>query len=269
MSATTADGGDNAGGIRAVSRAWRVLRAFTPDRMSLSLADLVRETGLPRTTVLRLVDTLAGEGLLEVGADAQIRVGTSLIAFAAFAESAWAVPAASLARMRALAAETGETVSLYVREGTRRVVVGQAPSPNTLRHAVQPGDELPMTVGSAAYVLLGMEPEAELDGLIARIVADADAGDTAGTADAGEIREGVALATSQGWSLTHGQREAGNSGLAVPVRFPDARRPARTVVLALGGPTVRFTEDKIPGFVHAVRRCAEDVARTGLPPALY
>nr|WP_275942247.1 IclR family transcriptional regulator C-terminal domain-containing protein [Streptomyces spiramenti] len=171
--------------------------------------------------------------------------------------------------MRALAAETGETVSLYVREGTRRVVVGQAPSPNTLRHAVQPGDELPMTVGSAAYVLLGMEPEAELDGLIARIVADADAGDTAGTADAGEIREGVALATSQGWSLTHGQREAGNSGLAVPVRFPDARRPARTVVLALGGPTVRFTEDKIPGFVHAVRRCAEDVARTGLPPALY
>ncbi|MFX4291563.1 IclR family transcriptional regulator [Streptomyces bohaiensis] len=272
MSAPTADGGDNAGGIRAVSRAWRVLRTFTPDRMSLSLADLVRETGLPRTTVLRLVDTLAGEGLLEVGADAQVRVGTSLIAFAAFAESAWAVPAASLARMRALAAETGETVSLYVREGTRRVVVGQAPSPNTLRHAVQPGDELPMTVGSAAYVLLGMEPESELDGLINRIVAESgtDGGTGGGgTTDAAGIREGVALAVSQGWSLTHGQREAGNSGLAVPVRFPDARPPARPVVLALGGPTVRFTDDRIPGFVHAVRRCAEDVARTGLPPALY
>ncbi|MGV9388336.1 helix-turn-helix domain-containing protein, partial [Streptomyces olivaceus] len=56
MSPTT-DGG---GGIRAVSRAWQVLRTFTPERTSLTLNDLVHETGLPRTTVLRLVETLAG-----------------------------------------------------------------------------------------------------------------------------------------------------------------------------------------------------------------
>ncbi|TDC67392.1 IclR family transcriptional regulator [Streptomyces hainanensis] len=262
MVSTPAGESVDGGGIRAVSRAWRVLRAFTPERMSLTLADLVRETGLPRTTVLRLVDTLAAENLLESGADGRIRVGTSLIAFAAFADAAWTVPPASLARMQALAAETGETVSLYVRDGVRRVVVGQAPSPNTLRHAVQPGDELPMSVGSAAYVLLSLEPAAELDGLVARIVAESGG-------DPEAIGAGVAAARERGWSLTHGQREAGNSGLAVPVPSPGGRPPARTTVLALGGPTVRFTEDRIQGFVHAVRRCAEDIARTGLPPALY
>ncbi|MDT0319856.1 IclR family transcriptional regulator [Streptomyces millisiae] len=263
MTTDVTESADGAGGgIRAVSRSWAVLRAFTPERMSLSLADLVRETGLPRTTVLRLVDTLAAEGLLESGADGQIRVGARLIAFAAFADAAWTVPPASLARMQALAAETGETVSLYVREGTRRVVVGQAPSPNTLRHAVQQGDELPMSVGSAAYVLLSLEPPADRDGLIDRIVAEAGG-------DAAALRKGVASAAEQGWSLSHGHREAGNSGLAVPVPATGGRPPARMSVLALGGPTVRFTDDRIPGFVHAVRRCAEDIARTGLPPALY
>ncbi|AXB41469.1 IclR family transcriptional regulator [Amycolatopsis albispora] len=259
MKSVEADG--EGGGIRAVSRAWRVLRAFSPEHMSLSVAELVRETGLPRTTVLRLVDTLAAEGLLETAADGHVRVGTSLIGFAAFAEAAWTVPEASLARMRELAAETGETVSLYVRKGLSRVVIGQAPSPNTLRHVVQPGDELPLSAGAAAHVLLSLEPADGRDELITQVARD----------DAAPLRAGVETATEAGWSVSHGQREPGNSGLAVPIPFaPEAGRvPARPVVLALGGPTVRFTEDRIPGFVTAVRRCAEDLARTGVPPALY
>ncbi|MEU6644109.1 IclR family transcriptional regulator [Saccharomonospora sp. NPDC046836] len=253
------------GGIRAVSRAFRVLQAFSADRMTLGVAEIVRATGLPRTTVLRLIETLTAEGVLESGVDGQVRVGTRMIGWAAFAEAAWAVPEASLARMRELATETGETVSLYVRKGLHRVVVGQAPSPNTLRHVVQTGDELPLWAGSAAYVLLGLEPPAERDELIARVSATAESPSNADT-----LRDGVEHAMAQGWSISHGQREPGNTGLAVPVDpATGARALARPVVLALGGPTVRFTDDKIPGFVAAVRRCADDIARTGLPPALY
>ncbi|MEV7084541.1 IclR family transcriptional regulator [Streptomyces sp. NPDC093085] len=250
------------GSVRAVSRAWQVLRAFSPERMSLTPADLVRETGLPRTTVLRLVETLAGEGLVESGQDGRIRVGTSLIAFSAFAETAWTVPPASLARMRALAAETGETVSLYVRSGTRRVVVGQAPSPSTLRHVVEPGDVLTLSAGSAAYVLLGLEPPDVREELVARIAEETGAAP-------GELGDAARGAAERGWWVTHGEREPGNSGLAVPVPFPEGGAPARPPVLAVGGPTVRFTEEKIPGFVAAARACARDLAGTGLPPALY
>ncbi|GAA2691045.1 MULTISPECIES: IclR family transcriptional regulator [Actinosynnema] len=258
MSASSTAVEGDGGGIRAVSRAWRVLRAFTPERVSLSVAELVRETGLPRTTVLRLVETLAGEGLLEQGAaDGQVRVGTALIAFAAFADAAWALPEATAARMRALAAETGETVSLYVRSGVRRVVVGQAPSPNTLRHVVQPGDELPLSVGSAAYVLLSLESAAVLEGLLPQVSDDVEG-----------MRAAIAEAAERGWCLTHGQREPGNTGLAVPVPEVGGRGRGRPVVLALGGPTVRFGDEKVPGFVAAVQRCAADIAVSGLPPAL-
>jgi|SRR5690606_2547512 len=251
------------GGIRAVSRAFRVLRAFTPGRMSMGVAELVRETGLPRTTVLRLVETLAAEDVLEFGGDGQIRVGTRMIGLAAFAAAAWEVPDKSLQRMRELAAETGETVSLYVRKGLRRVVVGQAPSPNTLRHVVQPGDELPLSAGAAAYVLLGLEPKADREALVERVIAQA------GSA-AGEILQSrVEAAIADGWAISHGHREPGNTGLAVPIRSGSDRPLGRPAVLALGGPTVRFTEDKIPGFVAAARGCADDLARTGLPPALY
>ena len=46
-----------ASGVRAVSRALDVLHAFTPERTSLSIGELVTASGLPRTTVLRLVET--------------------------------------------------------------------------------------------------------------------------------------------------------------------------------------------------------------------
>ncbi|APU13200.1 transcriptional regulator, IclR family [Actinoalloteichus sp. GBA129-24] len=255
------------GGIRAVSRAFRVLGAFSVDRMSLGVAEIVRETGLPRTTVLRLVETLQAEGMLEFGADGQVRVGTRMIGLAAFADAAWTLPAASLVRMRELAAATGETVSLYVRRGLHRVVVGQAPSPNMLRHVVQTGDELPMWGGSAALVLFGLEPPAERDELIERTARSPES-----QSDADTIRRGVESALANGWSISHGRREPGNTGLAVPIPADPAAgadAPARRAVLALGGPTIRFTEDKIPGFVAAVRACAEDIARTGLPPALH
>ncbi|ASO18709.1 DNA-binding IclR family transcriptional regulator [Actinoalloteichus hoggarensis] len=255
------------GGIRAVSRAFRVLGAFSVDRMSLGVAEIVRSTGLPRTTVLRLIETLQAEGLLEFGADGQVRVGTRMIGLAAFAEAAWTLPAASLARMRELAAATGETVSLYVRRGLRRVVVGQAPSPNMLRHVVQTGDELPMWGGSAAFVLLGLEAPDDREELIQRVARLPES-----RSDADAIRRSVDQAVADGWYISHGQREPGNTGLAVPM-LPDPNAdggvPVRPAVLALGGPTIRFTEDRIPGFVAAVRACADDIARTGLPPALH
>lgn len=253
------------GGIRAVSRALQVLAVFTADRMTVSPADLVRETGLPRTTVLRLVDTLAADAMLDIGSDGQIRVGTRLLSWAVFADAAWAAPAATMRRLQNLAAETGETVSVYVRQKLRRVVIAQSPSPHSLRHVVQVGDELELWGGASAMVLLGLEPADIRDDLIRQIAAAPNSG-----ADAGTVCERVDLACRDRWAISHGAREAGNSGLAVPVPRVSSSPPlARPVALGLGGPTARFTDDRVPGFVDALRAAARDIASIGLAPALY
>jgi len=279
-----------ASGVRAVSRALDVLQAFTPERTSLSIGELVKAAGLPRTTVLRLVETLVAERMLQHVADGRVAVGTRLIRWGAFAAAAWTVPEATAARMAELAAETGETVSLYVRSGTTRVVVAQSPSPHSLRHVVQVGDELPLWKGAAGMVLLSsVAPEAlgaEVAALAAAVAGSgagaasgsgaasgAGAASGSGVADgsAAEVVDEEALvarvdqARAAGWSLSHGVREPGNSGMAVPVPSRDGAQP---VALALGGPTSRFTDEATASFLGALQAASSDIARTGLPPAL-
>ncbi|NIJ04826.1 IclR family transcriptional regulator [Frigoribacterium faeni] len=265
-----------ASGVRAVSRALDVLQAFTPERSTLTVSDLVRAVALPRTTVLRLVDTLVAERMLQHVGDGRVAVGTRLIRWGAFAAAAWTVPTATASRMAALAAETGETVSLYVRSGTTRVVVAQSPSPHSLRHVVQVGDELPLWMGAAGMVLLAaVEPHALPDELAAVAASVAAARTSAGAAaaavpppapvDEEAVLARVEQARADGWSLSHGVREPGNSGMAVPVPGRDGGQP---VALALGGPTSRFTDEATARFLGALQAASSDVARTGLPPAL-
>jgi DNA-binding IclR family transcriptional regulator len=255
-----------ASGVRAVSRALDVLQAFTPERTTLSITELVRAAGLPRTTVLRLVDTLVAEHMLQHVADGRVAVGTRLIRWGAFAAAAWTVPASTADRMAALAAETGETVSLYVRSGTRRVVVAQSPSPHSLRHVVRVGDELPLWVGAAGMVLLGTVTPEALPAEVAAIAAAVSAG-TPGhdPLDEEAVVARVEQARADGWSLSHGVREPGNSGMAVPVPTRGGMQP---VALALGGPTSRFTDEATARFLGALQAASSDIARTGLPPAL-
>ncbi|MDR6690949.1 DNA-binding IclR family transcriptional regulator [Microbacterium sp. 1154] len=254
---STAEGG----GVRAVTRAFEVLQSFTADRPVLSVAEIVRESGLPRTTVLRLIDTLVGERMLRHAADGRITVGARLIRLAAFAEAAWAVPEETAERMTRLAQETGETASLYVRSGLRRVAVAQSPSPYSLRHVVQVGDEMPLLAGASSTLLAAASgPDAA-----EQVLASASA-DEIRRVDADAFRAAVAAAARDRHAVSHGAREPGNSGVAVIVREGDDRRPA--VVLGLGGPTARFTEERVAMFLEALEAAASDLRHTGLPPAL-
>ncbi len=248
-------------GVRAVSRAFEVLQSFTADRPVLSVAEIVRESGLPRTTVLRLVDTLVGERMLRHAADGRITVGARLIRLAAFAEAAWAVPEETADRMTRLAQETGETASLYVRSGMRRVAVAQSPSPYSLRHVVQVGDEMPLLAGASSALLVAASGPDAVEQVLASTPID-----HLSDVEVAAFRQAVAAAARDRHAVSHGAREPGNSGVAVIVRDGDDRRPA--VVLGLGGPTARFTEERVDVFLAALEAAASDLRHTGLPPAL-
>ncbi|WP_261165357.1 IclR family transcriptional regulator [Microbacterium sp. Marseille-Q6965] len=247
--------------VRSVSRALAVLDAFaTAGEASMGLSELVRRVGLPRTTVLRLVDTLVAERMLESLPDGGVAVGSRMARWAVFAQAAWAMPTAAQERMAQLATEVGETVSVYVREGTRRLALAQAPGPHAVRHVVQVGDRLPLWRGASALVLLAAGDEADAaPRALSALRSDPDAA----ALDEARLAARVADVRARGWAVTHGEREPGISGVAVPLA-----RGARAVVLAIGGPTTRFTDERIPEFVSALQSAAEDIRRAGLPPAV-
>lgn len=241
----------DSGGLRGVRRALDVLFLLDDQRHSLSIRDIVTATGIPKTTVLRLLQTLQMNGMLWLGDDGKYVAGPSLLRWTRLAAETWRLPVEARDAMRSLAAEYKETVHVYVRRDLHRICIAQEEGPQTLRHVVSVGDERPLWAGAVAKVLLiDASPE-----LLARVARSSPLG-----MDHLKTLEGwVRQAAADGYAVSHADLEEGLSAVAVPITGHDGRVVA---TLSFGGPTTRFTDERVAGFAEALLRAAEHFRRS-------
>ena len=248
---STDSGQPDSHGVRSVQRALDILSLLTETNPSVTVSDIVRSTGLAKTTVVRLVQTLEQNGLLWATGKGYL-AGPGLWRWAHLARETWELPAETKALMRELAQRQQETVNLYVVRDIYRVCIAQQESPRPLRHVVHIGDELVMWAGASSKVLLRDANAA----LLGRIVRRAPQGAERATTLKKEIDE----AARQGFAVSHGEREEGLSAVAVPVI---GRGGSVVAALSLSGPSVRFSDDRTPDMVTDLREVAGRMMERG------
>ncbi len=241
----------SAEGVRSIRRALDILSLLTDDKPVISIREIVEATGLPKTTVLRLVHTLEHSGLLWATSGGYT-AGPGLWRWAHLARRSWQLPPETQALMRELGAAHSETVNLYVQRDICRVCVAQQESPRPLRHVVQIGDELPLWAGASAKVLLLDAP----DSLLLRIARRSPSGES----HIAVLREWVAQTRRDGHAVSHGEREDGLSAVAAPVY---GRSGSVVAALALSGPTVRFTGERVEVFAADLMKAAARMSDRG------
>ena len=142
------------GGTAAVDRALTVLHAFQTGDAALSVTVLADRTRLYKSTVLRLLASLAHGGVVRKTPEGLWSLGPEIarlasVYTASFALEDWVLPA-----IRDLVTRTGESVALHVKQGTQRLVLFRVDSPQLLRDHVKAGDVLPLDRGAGGRVLL-------------------------------------------------------------------------------------------------------------------
>jgi DNA-binding IclR family transcriptional regulator len=246
-----ADDLGDAQGVRSIRRALDILSLLTDDTPTVSIRDITDATGLPKTTVLRLVHTLEHSGLLWATSGGYM-AGPGLWRWAYLARRSWQLPAETQTTMRELGARYEETVNLYVLRDICRVCVAQQESPRPLRHVVQVGDELPLWAGASSKVLLRDAPDA----LLARIARRSPRGEE----HLETLLAWIADARRDGFAVSHGEREEGLSAVAAPVT---GRSGAVVAALALSGPSIRFTKERVSEFAAGLREAAARMSERG------
>nr|WP_143219701.1 helix-turn-helix domain-containing protein [Actinomadura sp. CNU-125] len=99
-----------------LARAARILYAFTTTTPELSMSDVVRRTGLPRSSVHRIMDQLVRLRALE-RTGSRYRLGLGLLELGALAAHQNRLRETALPHLRALHAATGAMVHLAVLDG--------------------------------------------------------------------------------------------------------------------------------------------------------
>ena len=145
------------GGIQVIARAAQVLRLLKSEPDGLSLGEIARRIGLPRSTIQRIVGALLEEQLLmSASLKGGFKLGLALVQLGAAAD----LGTEKLARplMLELSREADETVDLSVLRRDSAVFVDQVQGTQRLAAVSAVGKEFPLHCTANGKALLAILP---------------------------------------------------------------------------------------------------------------
>ncbi|MBL8523461.1 MAG: IclR family transcriptional regulator [Betaproteobacteria bacterium] len=216
-SAPTAATGATAdtGGVAALDRAFAILAAFGATDRGLTLAELANRTGLYKSTILRLAQSLIHHRFLARMEDGRFQIGPAPLALGAIYQRSVRLADVMLPAMRDLAAIADDGVSFYIRQGNQRMCLHRVDSRHAIKDHVREGDMLPLERGSGGRVL------------------------NAFSGAQGAIHERI---RRDGYFISTGERDAETFGISAPVFGPGQ---ALVGALTSAGPGFRMTEARL------------------------
>jgi len=228
-------------GAQVVTRIAGLLRLVGRSAEGMPLAGLVRESGLTRPTVHRLLSSLAAEGLLDHDpATGNWVLGPEVLLMGSVAAARFPMEDIARPSLRRLAEATGESAFFSIRRGAETVCLlreeGSFPVRSFVLHE---GVRFPLGVASAGTAIMAFLPEHEQEQLLGRW-AD-HAGAFAANHTAALVRENLARTRLSGYSVNPGLVLEGSWGMGAAV-FDPSGKPAWA--LSLTGIEPRFKPER-------------------------
>ncbi len=220
--------------IQSVERAFAALRAISRHGAAVPLAVIASETGLPKSTVSRLLSTMVGIGAVEAAGGGRYSIGPQMRAIVQPAVGIAELTALARPYLRELVDAVGEDAGLAIADGTWVLYVDQVQSSHPVQVQDWSGQRFRAHTTAAGYILLGLLPEADL----AEFLTSDLVGPTRFTVtDPVELRSLIDAARAAGFAWTYEAWAEGINGAAAPIC-----NSAGSVVGAINlyGPSYRF-----------------------------
>ncbi len=148
-------------GAAAFSKGIAVLQLIADASQPPTISQLVKQSGLPRPTLYRLLKALAAEDLVNQRSDKTFAVGTRLIHLAGRALVQNNLVQVAEPELTRLCETTQETAHLAIRSGERLVHILQKDSPKAVRIATSLGCNVPLHATAIGKCMLAFLPEEE------------------------------------------------------------------------------------------------------------
>lgn len=245
--------------LSSVGNAARLLKQFSSRERELGVSDLARRLGLGKSTVHRLVTTLAAEHLLEQNPDnGKYRLGLAVYDLGAAVSTHLDMHEAVVPPMERLRNATGETVQVAVLDEREVVYVERLDSPHTLRLFLDVGRRNWAHCTATGKCLLAYLADYDLDRILDGW--DLPALTPATVTDVAALRKELSAIRKLGHARNIDESEVGVLSVAAPIRDVHGGVAA---ALSVAGPTARMDPilDKIAAAV--VESAAQASRRLG------
>lgn len=254
---SSASGRRSPGSVHAVERAADVLAAVCEDLdRPRGVKELSDALGMNVSTVHRLLAALVNKQILRQDPlNAKYAPGPWLLDVALAYLRRLDLPKVALPFMHRLRDETGETVTLSMRDGMTRIYIAQVESQQEIRQTVETGRRLPLLPGGSGKAILAFLQQAEIDAYLDQHQRHSVTGVPT---DLALLRTECEQVRRAGFAYSRSERLSGAASVAAPVRDYSG-----VVVgsISVSGPVQRFDDESIARYGPMVRATASEISR--------
>lgn len=241
---------------RSLERGMEILRAFRPGSASLGNGEIAERTGLSRSTVSRLCNTLVGTGFLQLErASRSYRLAPPVLSLGHAMRSGSPVLQTAAPLMRATAERLRVNVGLATADRTEMVYLesvrfNRRPSLRT----VVSGQRVPMELTSLGWAWLAAAPEPQR-----RKLMDLFRRRPNGKALVLQIEEAIDSVRSQGYCAASWQPEV--VAMATPISIPDEPVYALNFSISTDAPLAQASREMSESLLEFAQDLRSALAR--------
>lgn len=237
--------------VRSVERAIEILQTFSFEHSSLSLAQICRETDLPKTTVFRLLITLEENGFLAIDSETGCyHLGYEAIKIGAIAQESNDIAKIAKDEMNWISEQTEATCNLYIRDGYERLCIAQVAGSQYVRRYSFLGARHPLYCGAGKLLLAYADKEFQEE-YLKNVKLEKFTEHTVTNPQI--LREELESIRTAGYSVTLGERDASTAMVAVPLI--DFRGKA-IAGITVSGPVYCFSDENIALYIQKLKAAA-------------
>lgn len=243
--------------IKSIKNSLDVLGCFSHATPEVGVTDIAYKLRLSKSTISRLLSTLRqGNLVLQVPPYQKYRLGPKILELAGIFLSNFEWRMIAIPHLKDLRDKSDETVTAFIVRGNQRICIEKFDSSHELRPVLNLGGCYPLHAGAAGKLLLAyLSPERRREILhqtgLPRLTPH-----TIITLKG--IEQELAKIRRDGHAVSLAERALHVSSVSAPIKNFIGEV---IVALNLSGPTVRFTPEKIRGFIRLVTVTADKISQ--------
>ncbi len=244
-------------GAQAIDRALAVLFAFTPGQPERRVVELARDLGLNKSTTYRLLQALAGAGLVRRDdAAGTYRLGPGTLDLASRFLGQLDLRTEARPHIEALSREQGESVNLAVRAGDEAISVDYVIGSHALQLVSKLGRRVPLHCSASGKALMLDLDDEQIRQLFADRKLTAYTAHTLTKVD--DILKDLPQWRAKGWALNDEETEDGIRAVAAPIRDHSGSVVA---CISMSAPAFRMDRGRIRELSQAVKTTAAAISQ--------
>jgi DNA-binding IclR family transcriptional regulator len=243
--------------VRTLDKGLLVVEHLSRMEGDIDLASLTRELKMPKTTVLRLLNTLRKHNFVQKDArSGRYSLGWALIYIGQSASRAFNLVEFAHPFLERLSRETGETANLVLLDEQSAVYVDQVISTNIIRGVPRVGTPLGLHCTAAGKVLLGWQTDEVVEQALTQ--SDMPVHTSKTITEPEVLRRELEKIRNRGWAVDDEESEMGGRCIAAPVFEKTGNLIASISVM---GPTNRVNPETIPALSGLLVKTAEEISK--------